>query len=301
MKKDKKEKKEKKEKKGKPKKEKNPKKQGGAGEQEKKSPPPPPPSGGGDVAAEEPKRHWLNLSTAFLHLLAMGLMLCDHMWATLFPAADWLTCLGRIAYPIFAFLLVEGYFHTQNLWRYMLRLLGAAVLSEIPFNLMYSDSFIYPYHQNVLWTYIIGLLLITLLEEFKERFGQIPWLIFLPVPAFLGYFLGYALMTDYYGPGVLMILAFYLFRGRHWLHFLGQLVCLYLINVKMLGGFYYVVPLLRYDIEIVQQGFALFALLPIWLYEGRQGLHGKLFRWFCYLFYPVHMLVLFLIRWRILG
>lgn len=299
MKKDKKEKKEKKEKKGKPKKEKNPKKQGGAGEQEKKSPPPP--SGGGDAAAEEPKRHWLNLSAAFLHLLAMGLMLCDHMWATLFPAADWLTCLGRIAYPIFAFLLVEGYFHTRNLWRYMLRLLGAAVLAEIPFNLMYSDSFIYPYHQNVLWTYIIGLLLITLLEEFKERFGQIPWLIFLPVPAFLGYFLGYALMTDYYGPGVLMILAFYLFRGRHWLHFLGQLVCLYLINVKMLGGFYYVVPLLRYDIEIVQQGFALFALLPIWLYEGRQGLHGKLFRWFCYLFYPVHMLVLFLIRWRILG
>ena len=49
------------------------------------------------------------------------------------------------------------------------------------------------------------------------------------------------------------------------------------------------------------EGFALFALVPIWLYQGRQGLHGKVFRWFCYAFYPVHMLILFIIRGQMLG
>jgi len=288
MKKDKKEKKEKKEKQKKEKKQ----KKGKQEKQEKQGARPVP------AAADEPqeKAPLLSLSSAALHLLAMGLMLCDHLWATLYPAADWLTCIGRMAYPIFAFLLVEGYFHTQNLWRYLLRLVGAAVLSEIPFNLMYSDSIVYPYHQNVLWTFIIALLIITLLEEFKERFGQLPALLFAVVPVFLGYFLASLLMTDYYGSGVLIVMVFYFFRGESWPYRLGQFLCLYFINIHLLGSYYYVIPFLGYDFEWVQQGFALFALLPIWLYQGRQGLHGKVFRWFCYLFYPVHMLILFLIR-----
>jgi len=295
MKKDKKEKKEKKEKQKKEKKQKKGKQQKQEEPEKKKTMP-----AGAAADDSQEKPPLLSLSSAALHLLAMGLMLCDHMWATLYPASDWLTCIGRMAYPIFAFLLVEGFFYTQNLWRYLLRLVAAAVISEIPFNLMYGGTIVYPYHQNVLWTFIIALLIITLLEEFKERFGQLPALLFAIVPIFLGYFLGYLLMTDYYGAGVLMVMVFYFFRGRSWPCFLGQLIGLYLINVHLLGSYYYVVPLLGYDFEWVQQGFALLALLPIWLYQGRQGLHGKLFRWFCYLFYPVHMLILFLIRGRML-
>ena len=61
------------------------------------------------------------LSAAALHIIAMALMLMDHLWATLLPAQDWLTCAGRLAFPIFAFMAVEGYFYTRNPERHCAR------------------------------------------------------------------------------------------------------------------------------------------------------------------------------------
>ena len=164
-----------------------------------------------------------SLSAAALHILAMVLMLMDHLWATLLPAQDWLTCAGRLAFPIFAFMAVEGYFHTHSFRKYALRLALFAVLSEVPFDLMYGGTWFYPVHQNVIWTLLLGLLGIHLMETVRKK--QKTWLYLLTalLVVLIGTVLGTLSMVDYYGTGVLTIFIFYFFRGRKWWCLAGQL------------------------------------------------------------------------------
>ena len=100
-------------------------------------------------------------------------------------------------------------------------------------------------------------------------------------------------MVDYNSVGIITILVFYFLRGRKWWCLLGQFAALYYLNVEVLKGLSFEVSVFGMNFMIVQQGLALLALIPIWLYCGRQGLHSKAFQYFCYFFYPVHMLVLF--------
>lgn len=233
-----------------------------------------------------------------LHIIAMVCMLCDHLWGTVIPGNDWLTCIGRITFPIYAFMIVEGYFHTKNLSRYVKRLLLFAILSEVPFNLAMGSRVFYPLHQNVLWSFLISIGLIYWNERVKLRGKLWARILVAAVSVILGYLVGIFTMVDYYHAGVLTVLAFYFFRQRKWWGYVGQLFCLWYINVEMLGGYMYEVQLFGQQIFIMRQGLALLALIPIWMYQGRQGYHSKWLQYGYYAFYPLHLLVLGL--WKVL-
>ena len=234
------------------------------------------------------------LTSFALHLLAMAFMLCDHLWAMVVPGNDWLTDIGRIAFPIFAFMTVEGYFHTKNFRKYLLRLFIFALISEIPFNLVMGGRLLYPLHQNVLWTFLLGLGLVWLNERVREK--KLPLRLLVGIgTVILAYVLGIITFVDYYHAGVLTVLVFYFFRGRKWWCFAGQLLALWYINVEMLSGFAYELVIGGHTVFLVRQGFALLSLIPIWLYRGRQGPYNRGLRALYYGFYPVHLLVLWII------
>lgn len=241
------------------------------------------------------EKKYPDLSSTALHIIAMFCMLLDHMWATVTPGNPWMTCVGRIAFPLFAFMIVEGFFHTKNLKKYFLRMFLFALIAEIPFDLMYGSMAFYPYHQNVLWTFLLALLGVWVIDTVRKREKR--WLT-LPVSVLtvaVCTALGFLTMVDFYGVGVLTVFLFYFFRGRKWWCLLGQFAGMYYLNVELLGGLCYQFTVFGHTFEVVRQGFALLALIPIWLYRGRQGCHSKPFQYFCYAFYPLHCLILYLL------
>lgn len=235
------------------------------------------------------------VTSMMLHIMAMGLMLCDHLWGTIVPGNDWLTCIGRLAFPIFAFLLVEGYFHTSNLKKYVKRLFIFALISEIPFNLAMGSSITYILRQNVLWAFLIGIWLIYLNEKVKNKKLFVRVIVGIST-TLLGYILGFATFVDYYGYGIAMILIFYFFRGEKYWNYLGQFLALAYVNIELMKGLSYEVNLFNKVYFIPQQAFALLSLIPIWLYHGKQGPHNKVIKYVYYAFYPVHLLILGLIK-----
>ena len=235
-------------------------------------------------------------TTSFsLHIMAMLFMLCDHLWGTIVTGNDWLTCIGRLTFPIYAFMIVEGYFHTKNLKKYVLRLLLFAVISEIPFNLAMGSSLFFPIHQNVLWSFLISIGFIHWNEKVKEK--QLWKRILVGFATIcIGYLVGIITFVDYYNAGIFMVLVFYFFRGKKWWCYLGQFICLWYINFEMLGGLSYEIDIFGQTHFIARQGLALLALIPIWLYKGKQGYHSKPLQYFYYVFYPLHLLILGLLK-----
>ena len=235
-------------------------------------------------------------TTSFsLHIMAMVCMLCDHLWGISVVNHDVFTCIGRLAFPIYAFMIVEGYFHTGNLRKYVKRLFLFAILSEIPFNLVMGSSLFFPLHQNALWSLLISIGLIHWNEKVK---GQQVWKRILVVLATLciAYIGGMITFVDYHNAGIFMVLTFYFFRGKKWWHYLGQLLCLWYINCEMIGGFGYEIPLLGDTYFVARQSIALLALIPIWMYGGKQGYYSKTLQRIYYVFYPLHLLLLGILK-----
>jgi len=215
------------------------------------------------------------LNAAHLRVLALFLMLLDHMWATVVPGNLWMHCVGRLAFPIFAFQAAEGYHHTRDFKGYCKRLALFALISEIPFNLMIMSFPVFPPHQNVMLTLLLGLLACRAWDEQKW------WKLALIALA------GVVTFPDYGVLGVGTVLSFHVLRGQGLL----QLAMLVVINWFGYEGQQLVLGTFKLPI----QAFAILSIIPIWLYNGKKGGGGKWLQYGSYLFYPLHMLVLWLL------
>lgn len=233
-----------------------------------------------------------------LKILAMVLMLLDHLWATVVPGNNWMTYLGRLAFPIFAFQAAEGYHHTSSFRKYALRLLSWGLISEIPFNLVYSGRFLNPFHQNVLFTLLLGLLLYHGAERFVRAVSGRLWKTAVTaVLQILGCLLGGIIgFTDYGLTGVLVTAMFCCFPKWKYVN-LFQLVCLILLLDVFFKGEILLIPAFGTVLEIGKEALGIFAMIPILLYSGKKGRGGKVMQYIGYGFYPVHMLILHLIRY----
>ncbi len=199
-----------------------------------------------------------------LKIIAILTMLIDHIGYTLFPQIEGFRAIGRISFPIFCFLIVEGFYHTRSTWNYLIRLILFAFLSEIPFDLALHGSMFNWEYQNVFFTLALGLCAIFCLEEMNtRRIFAIP-LAFILVIAYLCHF-------DYGAGGVLLICMFYITKENK----LIQCILCTLLLYVFYGTF---------------ELYGAFALVPILLYNGKRGPNPKMiFYWF----YPLHLLVLY--------
>lgn len=215
--------------------------------------------------------------------IAAALMLTDHVGAILLPEVLALRCVGRLAFPIFAFFIAEGYAHTRDFGRYFRRMAILAVVSEIPFNLENGAVFDLT-RQNVLWTFCLALLTLRGLEALGRERGFGRWAGCGLVLA-AGFAAGELLRTDYGGWGVVTVALLYLCRDGKYAK-LWLLLAMAAVNGLGMGSL--TMPVFGGKMPI--QIFAVAALPVIWLYNGQAGPKGL--RRAFYVFYPAHLLVL---------
>lgn len=207
----------------------------------------------------------MGINSFQLKCVAIVTMLIDHVGAIFFPEYLIFRYIGRIAFPIFCFLLVEGFFHTRDIRKYMFRLGIFALISEIPYDLAFRGVALEFEKQNVFFTLFIGVALMYALEQCTEWPVKI-------VEVLLAMWFTVLLCTDYSFKGILLISIYYFFRKYKWLK-LG------------LGAVW---SLLWGEIQR-------YSILASFLLAAYNGEKGYSFKYFFYVFYPLHLFVLFVI------
>ena len=223
------------------------------------------------------------LNSFALKLIASASMLVDHTGAMLFPDVMWLRFIGRLAFPIYAFMLCEGFLHTRNVKRYAVRLGIFAAISEVPYNLLHSYRIFDLDAQNVFLTLLIGLITLFAISKLdggaEATPGQRRALNKRQLAAMLcGMAAAQLLRTDYGAFGVAVIMIFFLFRGRR-----ARMLCIFAASNVIMG-----------PVQILAGA----AAAPILLYNGKKGPSAK---YLFYAFYPAHILALAAIKYFILN
>ena len=223
------------------------------------------------------------MSSFVLRLMALVCMAADHVGLALFPSAGAFRCVGRLAFPLYCFLLVQGYGHTRDLRAYARRLLLLALLSEVPFDLLIFGRVSCFAEQNVLFSLLLGLLALSLADALRGRPG--PCL--LAQAAVLLSAMAARVSYGWLGPA--LCLGFYLLQGSR----LRQCICACALLLV------YTLSLLLSGVERGWALTSLFTLLApplLLLYNGKRGPRAPLLTALFYAAYPLHLLALCALR-----
>ena len=179
---------------------------------------------------------------------------------------------GRIAFPIFAFFLVEGFFHTRNVYKYALRLGIFAVISEIPFDLGLYQQIGYDNHQNVMMTLFIGLVTMIILDYIKKLpgYSDILRAILYICVSIAAMDIGQLTHCDYRWKGIMVIIVLYFAHQYN--------------PFRLIAG----------SAAICWEKFAPIAFLLLFFYDESKKPSRKL-KYVFYLFYPVHLIIIYII------
>ena len=221
------------------------------------------------------------LNGAQLKYIAFVSMLIDHtnnaLITPMLNGTGWLlrlsnlfSILGRIAFPIFIFFIVEGFFKTSNRKKYLLTLLVFGVISEVPFDMFTSKTFYSPYWNNMMFTLALCLITVWIVDFLKEKIGnKVVWYIVSIVVVAVCSAIAMALSLDYDYHAIVLAYLFYIFYDKPvWGSVLGYL-------------------------SIIKELYSFFGFGMVLTYNGKRG---RQYKWFNYLFYPVHILILGILR-----
>ena len=200
----------------------------------------------------------------------------DKEFSVIITLSELFHIIGRVAFPIFCFLLVEGFLHTRNLKKYMWNLGVFAVISEPVYDLAFKGRLISIEAQNVLFTLLLGLIILVIIRKYHNHI--LPMFVVTLVGAILAD--KYMLDGKYYG--IILIVAFYFFHDKKLLKYIIVIFIMFVCGLdfalKRLLDPYFLT--------------SVFSLIPIILYNGKRGIKMK---YFFYAFYPVHLLLLFIV------
>lgn len=214
------------------------------------------------------------MNVLFLKIIALATMIIDHYGAIFQSGENIYRIIGRIAFPVYCFLLVEGYFHTGDVKKYGKRLLLFAVVSEIPFDLAFYGKIGFA-HQNIFFTLFIGLAAVYFIDnEGKFNFNKSL------VIAAAG-ILAMVLSVDYSIMGVIYILSFYYTRN-----FPRKKQILYMAGIMLFTNL----------MSSPLQQFSLLALPLIYFYNGEPGLKNKFLQIMFYAAYPLHLMLFYFLK-----
>ena len=217
------------------------------------------------------------MSSFVLKIIAVITMFIDHLGYTIFGKFSFFNYVGRIAFPIFAFQISEGYIHTNNLKKYFLRLFLFAIISQIPFMLFHSIVS-NVFYLNVFFTLLLGLCCIYIYDKCKYKFLGI-------IASILVAFIAQITNCDYGAYGVAIILIFYIFKN----------------NIIYSSIFFIIATMAKHFLPCVKYGiFAkdylylfICTIIPTLLFALYNGKKGKNIKYLLYLFYPIHLLLLY--------